>query len=149
MEKTLQDLTRQLLALAQSAADERVLPQEMVLIQEKAFEVQEKMMAELEQAEEKANDIRSIQNIFQIREDVWDIMNNLAIREAEVKAKFGLKEEVKPAKHHCCCHHHHEEKHECCCGHHHEDEHECCCKNKKTTKTKCCSKKEKKTCRKK
>lgn len=137
MEKTLQDLTRQLLALAQSAADERVLPQEMVLIQEKAFEVQEKMMAELEQAEEKANDIRSIQDIFQIREDVWDIMNNLAIREAEVKAKFGLKEEVKPAKHHCCC------------GHHHEDEHECCCKNKKTTKTKCCSKKEKKTCRKK
>ena len=149
MEKTLQDLTRQLLALAQSAADERVLPQEMVLIQEKAFEVQEKMMAELEQAEEKANDIRSVQNIFQIREDVWDIMNNLAIREAEVKAKFGLKEEVKPAKHHCCCGHHHEEKHECCCGHHHEDEHECCCKNKKTTKTKCCSQKEKKTCRKK
>lgn len=149
MEKTLQDLTRQLLALAQSAAEEKVLPQEMVLIQEKAFEVQEKMMAELEQAEEKANDIRSVQNIFQIREDVWDIMNNLAIREAEVKAKFGLKEEVKPAKHHCCCHHHHEEKHECCCGHHHEDEHECCCKNKKTTKTKCCSKKEKKTCRKK
>lgn len=149
MEKTLQDLTRQLLALAQSAADERVLPQEMVLIQEKAFEVQEKMMAELEQAEEKANDIRSIQNIFQIREDVWDIMNNLAIREAEVKAKFGVKEEVKPAKHHCCCGHHHENKHECCCGHHHEDEHECCCKNKKTTKTKCCSQKEKKTCRKK
>ena len=134
MSKTLQDLTRQLLALSKSAADEKVLPQEMRLIQEKAFAVQEEMMALLQQQEDSANDIREIQNIFQIREDVWDIMNNLAIREAEVKAKFGIKGESPKAEHTCC--HHHKKGEKCCCGHHH-DEKNCTCK------------KEKKTCRKK
>ena len=138
MKKTLQDLTRQLLALSQSAADDKVLPQEMRLIQEKAFAVQEEMMQQLLEKEETTKDIHEIQNIFQIREDVWDIMNTLAIREAEIKAKFGLKGESPKAKH-TCCHHH---KDECCCGHH---EHKCDCKK---TKKNCC-KKEKKTCRKK
>ena len=133
MDKTLQDLTRQLLALSKSAAEEKVLPQEMQLIQEKAFKVQEEMMELLQQQEETTNDIREIQNIFQIREDVWDIMNTLAIRETEVKAKFGIKGESPKAEHTCCHHHHHDG--ECCCGHHHEGK-------------KCC-KKEKKTCRKK
>ncbi len=132
MDKTLQDLTRQLLALSKSAADEKVLPQEMQIIQQKAFEVQEAMMQLLDKEEASANDVRAIQNVFQIREDVWDIMNNLAIREAEVKAKFGIKGESPKAEHKCCCHHHHDE--ECCCEHHHKKE---------------CCKKEKKTCRKK
>ena len=52
MEKTLQDLTRQLLVLSKSAAEEKVLPQEMQLIQEKAFKVQEEMMQLLQQQEE-------------------------------------------------------------------------------------------------
>ena len=139
MNKTLQDLTRQLLALSKSACDDKVLPQEMLLIQEKAFKVQEEMMMLLQEKEETASDIHEVQNIFQIREDVWDIMNNLAIREAEVKAKFGIKGES-PKAEHTCCHKHHKEG--CCCGHHHKEE--CCHKDEK----KCC-KKEKKTCRKK
>ena len=138
--KTFQDLTRQLLALSRSAAEEKILPQEMQLIQEKAFQVQEEMMLLLAEQEEKANDFHEIQNIFQIREDVWDIMNNLAIRETEVKAKFGIKGES-PKAEHTCCHHHHGGE-ECCCEHHHN--HHCCRKDEK----KCC-KKEKKTCRKK
>ena len=138
MEKTLQDLTRQLLALSKSAAEEKVLPQEIRLIQEKAFAVQEQMMELLQKQEETANDVREVQNIFQIREDVWDIMNTLAIREAEIKAKFGIKGEA-PKAEHSCCHHHHDD--ECCCEHHHEKG---CCHTKK----KCCQK-EKKTCRKK
>ena len=132
MNKTLQDLTRQLLALSKSASEDKVLPQEMRLIQEKAFSVQEEMMDLLQQQEDSTNDIREVQNIFQIREDVWDIMNNLALREAEVKAKFGIKGES-PETEHSCCHHH--EKSECCCGHNH--------------KGKCTCKKEKKTCHKK
>ena len=52
MSKTLQDLTRQLLALSKSAAEEKVLPQEIQLIQEKAFKVQEEMMQLLAQQEE-------------------------------------------------------------------------------------------------
>ena len=126
MVKTLQDLTRQLLALSRSAADDKVLPQEMQIIQEKAFAVQEEMMQLLEQQEQNTNDIREIQNIYQIREDVWDIMNTLAIREAEVKAKFGIKGQSPKAKHHCC-HHAHQE--ECCCHGHQEKE--CCKKEKK------------------
>ena len=140
MDKKLQDLTRQLLALSKSAAEAKVLPQEMQIIQEKAFKVQEDMMELLQHEEETTNDIREIQNIFQIREDVWDIMNTLAVREAEVKAKFGIKGES-PKAEHTCCHHHDGEK--CCCGHHHNDE-ECCHHDHK----KCC-KKEKKTCPKK
>lgn len=138
MNKTLQDLTRQLLALSKSAADEKVLPQEMKIIGQKAFEIQEQMMRLLEEEEQKTNDIHAIQNIFQIREDVWDIMNTLAIREAEIKAKFGIKGET-PAAEHKCCHHHHGD--ECCCGHHHRDE--CCHKHDKSCK------KEKKACHKK
>ena len=128
MDKTIQDLTRQLLALSKSAAEEKVLPQEMQLIQQKAFEVQEQMMTLLEKEEKTTKDIRAIQNIFQIREDVWDIMNNLAIREAEVKAKFGIKGESPKAAHECC---HHHKKGECCCKHHHDAE-KCCKKEKKT-----------------
>ena len=133
MEKTLQDLTRQLLALSKSAADEKVLPQEMQLIQETAFKVQEEMMDLLHKQEDTTNDIREIQNIFQIREDVWDIMNNLAVRETEIKAKFGIKGESPKAEHTCCHHHHHDG--ECCCGHHH-DEKKCCKKEKKTCRKK-------------
>ena len=66
MNKTIQDLTRQLLALSKSAAEEKVLPQEMQLIQQKAFEVQEQMMTLLEKEEKATKDIRTIQNIFQI-----------------------------------------------------------------------------------
>lgn len=126
MEKTLQDLTRQLLALSKSAAEEKVLPQEMQLIQERAFKVQEEMMQLLQQQEETTQDIREVQNIFQIREDVWDVMNNLAIREAQVKAKFGLKGESPKGECTCGCKHHHES--ECCCDHHHN---ECCHKGTK------------------
>ena len=130
MDRTIQDLTRQLLALSKSAAEEKVLPQEMQLIQQKAFEVQEQMMQLLDEQEKETQDIHTIQDIFQIREDVWDIMKNLAIREAEVKAKFGIKGESPKAEHSCCCGHHHK-KGECCCGHHH-DEKKCCQKEKKT-----------------
>ncbi len=126
MDKTLQDLTRQLLALSKSAAEEKVLPQEMQLIQEKAFATQEKMMQLLAQQEADTNDIRSIQNIFQIREDVWDIMNNLAIREAEVKEKFGIKGD-NPKPEHICCHPHHEH---CCCEHTHHQK-KCSCQKEK------------------
>jgi len=137
MKKTLQDLTRQLLALSKSAAEDKILPQEMRLIQEKAFAVQEEMMQLLQAQEEAATDVREVQNIFQIREDVWDIMNALVVREAEVKAKFGIKGES-PKIEHTCCHHHGEE---CCCGHH--KGHKCCHKNEKAPK------KEKKKCPKK
>ena len=140
MTKTLQDLTRQLLALSKSATDEKVLPQEMQIIQQKAFEVQEEMMTLLEKQENETKDIKIIQDVYQIREDVWDIMNSLAIREAEIKAKFGIKGESPKAEHSCCHHHHHDG--ECCCGHHHDEK--CCKKESK----KCC-KKEKKSCRKK
>ena len=140
MSKTLQDLTRQLLALSKSAAEERVLPQEMTLIQEKAFEIQENMMELLRQQEETETDISALQNIFQIREDVWDIMNTLAAREAEVKAKFGIKGETPKAEHTCSCHHSHKEG--CCC---HQNHDETCC-HKKASKS---CKKEKKACPKK
>jgi len=138
MSKTLQDLTRQLLALSESASNAKVLPQEIQLIQEKAFQIQEEMMQLLQRQEQEATDVRTIQNIFQIREDVWDIMNNLAIREAEVKAKFGIKGQT-PKTEHTCCHHHNSET-ECCCHHHKRQQ--CCHKEEKK---KCC-KKEKKVC---
>ena len=140
MAATLQDLTRQLLALANSAAEEKVLPQEMQIIQQKAFDVQEKLMQLLDDQEKKTKDIKTIQDIYQIREDVWDIMNTLAVREAQVKAKFGIKGESPKAEHTCCHHHHHDDA--CCCGHHHDE------KGCKKESKKCC-KKEKKTCRKK
>jgi len=120
------------------ANDPKLLWEEMQILGKKAFKLQEKMDNLLNELEEEATEITSIQMLSDTREMMWDLMNQLATRELELKEKPHPK--CCSHEHHCCCHEHAEEHHSCCC--HGHKEHQCSQKNK-------CTKKGKKKCPKK
>ena len=148
LNKDLQKLTR----LVEQSKNKKLLWEEMQIISGKAFDLQDKIMAELDKTEALEKDIAKVQAAFNARESIWELMHQITDRELELKAKTHHKEtpeerakrhqeimnevheECGCGHHHgCCCHHH-----ECCC-HHHEEE--CHCPNKKK-KGKCqCKKK--------
>ncbi|MBP5344064.1 MAG: hypothetical protein J6Y85_03220 [Alphaproteobacteria bacterium] len=114
MQKKLEKLTTQLIALSDCAENPTLLFEEMQKIQEKAFKVQDELMQLLEEMENDTTDITQLQNIFQIRENVWDIMSKLADKEQEIKATKNKKAPAeKKEKCHCGCQHVHHEG--CCC----------------------------------
>ena len=115
------------------ANDPKLLWEEMQILGKKAFTLQEKMETELNELEEKLKEVSAIQTIFEIREKMWDIMNQLAVAELKLKEKTLTK-----TSHKC----HHKEEHKCCC--HHESNEECCGK-----KEKCACKKRETKCKKK
>ena len=118
------------------ANDPKLLWEEMQILGKKAFTLQEKMEQELNELEEELKEISAIQTIFETREKMWDIMNQLAVAELKLKEKTL----TKAPKKQCC---HKKETHKCCC-HEHEPDKECCDKKKK-----CTCKKGKKVCKKK
>ena len=117
MQEKLKKLTTQLVALSECAENPKLLFEEIQTIQEKAFKVQDELMQVLEEMEKETTDIAQLQNVFQIRENVWDIMSKLADKEQEIKATKNKKAPSKNAKSHCCCSHHHDHHEECCCQH--------------------------------
>ena len=116
------------------ANNPKVLLEEMQILGEKAFTLQEKMEQELNELEKELKEVSAIQTIFETREKMWDIMNQLAVAELKLKEKTLTKAPKK------CCHK--KEDHKCCC--HHEHTEECCDKKKK-----CVCIKGKKSCKKK
>lgn len=106
------------------ANDPKLLWEEMQILGKKAFNLQEKMEAELNELEKELKEVSAIQTIFETREKMWDIMNQLAMAELKLKEKTL----TKPAKK--CCHG--KAEHKCCC-HEHEDK---CCKGKAKCKKK-------------
>ena len=78
------------------------------------------METELNELEEELKEVSAIQTIFETREKMWDIMNQLAVAELKLKEKTL----AKPAKK--CCHK--KAEHKCCC---HEHEDKCSCKKGK------------------
>lgn len=132
MQEKLQKLVTQLVALSECADNPKLLFEEMQVIQEKAFRVQDELMTLLDEAEMTTKDISALQNVFQIRENVWDIMGKLADKEREIKATKDKKAPSRKGKKdtcHCGCHHHDEH---CCCEHDHAP----CQKKGKTCKKK-------------
>ena len=107
------------------AGDPKLLWEEMQILGKKAFALQEKMETELNELEEELKEVSAVQTIFETREKMWDIMNQLAVAELKLKEKTL----TKPAKKTCS----QKSEHKCCCHKHHE---------------KCCDKKEKCTCKK-
>ena len=106
------------------ANDPKLLWEEMQILGKKAFTLQEKMEAELNELEEELKEVSAVQTIFETREKMWDIMNQLAVAELKLKEKTL----TKPTKK--CCHK--KVEHKCCC-HEHTDE---CCKGKTKCKKK-------------
>ena len=108
------------------ANDPKLLWEEMQILGKKAFTLQEKMEAELNELEEELKEVSAIQTIFETREKMWDIMNQLAVAELKLKEKTLTKSDKK------CCHE--KAEHTCCC---HEHEDKCSCKKgKKSCKKK-------------
>ena len=106
------------------ANDPKLLWEEMQILGKKAFTLQEKMEIELNELEEELKEVSAIQTIFETREKMWDIMNQLAMAELKLKEKTLTKSGKK------CCHK--KEEHHCCC-HEHADK---CCKGKTKCKKK-------------
>ena len=102
------------------ANDPKLLWEEMQILGKKAFTLQEKMEQELNELEEELKEVSAVQTIFETREKMWDIMNQLAVAELKLKEKTLRK----PAKK--CCHT--KEEHKCCC---HEHGDKCSCKKGK------------------
>lgn len=109
------------------ASDPKLLWEEMQILGQKAFKLQEKMEKILNELEETTNEITAIQMLSDTREMMWDLMNQLAAKELELKEKPHPKE--CPSEHHCCCHEH-MNNHHCCC--HQHNEHKCCKSQKKS-----------------
>ena len=117
---------KQLTALSKAAHNPKILWEEMQIVSQKAFDLQEELMALLDAAEKTETDIETVQTIFDTREMIWDVVGKIALREKEVKEKTHTKQPVKKAgakgKKCCCGHDHaaldcqeHEHSH-CCCG---------------------------------
>ncbi len=143
--------------LAQTAQNPKILIEEMRLVAAEAFQIQDDLMASLDEDEAVETDIETVQALFETRESIWDTINQIALREKEVKEHTSSrdaftkhKEEQKKYAHtDCCCGHHHNNggnNHQC--DYHHDEEHHCsghnhsdseCCHTEDTDR-KCCGK---------
>ena len=142
LNKNIQKLTK----LCEQSQNKKLLWEEMQIISQKAFEIQDEIMAELDKTEALEKDIAKVQAAFAARESIWNLMSQITERELELKTKAHHKEtdeerekrhadfRAENHEHHCCCHEHH---HEGCCHHHKEnctDHDKCCHKEKKCKK---------------
>ena len=99
--------------LSDLANDPKLLWEEMQILGQKAFALQEKMEILLNTLEKETNEVSAIQTLFETREKMGDIMNELAQAEFRLKEKTHKKPEghkscpeCKDKHHHpCCCHH--------------------------------------------
>ncbi len=141
--------------LLETSQNPKIVWEEMQILAANAFDLQDQIMAELDTAEQSETDIAAVQQLFETREYVWDIMNQIALAEAHLKEKTfpngkGEKAHQSAAKTQkgCCCGHHHTHEQTGGCAHHHTEK-ECCCSSK-GTKSKCAQKSgaTKKCCRK-
>jgi len=146
----MQDLNQniqKLTSLVKQSKNKKLLWEEMQIISQKAFELQDKIMAELDKTEALEKDIVKVQAAFSARESIWELMTQITERELELKNKAHHKETpAERAKRHkdimadvnehsCGCGHHHES---CCCHEHHEER--CCHSNKKQKRNCKCKK---------
>ena len=143
MQKELNKAIQNLTKLIEKSQDKKLLWEEMQIISDKAFQLQDKIMSELDKIEMTETDITQIQAACATRESIWNLMGQITARELELKEKTFHKETPaeREERHRVV---REEMQHHCCCGHHHtEEEQKCCRKSKKN----CC--KGKKQCKKK
>ena len=138
LNKDIQKLTR----LVEQSQNKKLLWEEMQIISEKAFNLQDKIMAELDKTEALEKDIVKVQAAFNARESIWELMHQITDRELELKTKAHHKEtpderekrhkEVMADMHNeCGCGHHHGG----CCHHQHQEG--CCHSEQKKGKCIC------------
>ncbi len=149
--------------LLEHTQNSKILWEEMQIALKEAFDLQDAIMVDLDEAETTEKDVETLTQIFDEREHVWDLMGQIATRALQVK-ETRLKKAPDGDNHTCCCgghkhggggccsgHKHHEHSDCCgghgdgCCGHHnHEEEHHHCgcdAHAENTPKKRCCKKK--------
>ncbi len=143
MQKELNKAIQKLTKLIEKSQEKKLLWEEMQIISDKAFQLQDEIMTELDKIEMTETDIAQIQAVFATRESIWNLMGQITARELELKEKTFHKEtpEEREERHRLV---REEMENHCCCGHHHanEEEQKCCHKSQKG----CC--KGKKQCKK-
>lgn len=137
MSNKLNQYILKLSTLLEDSKNPKILWEEMQILSKKAFDLQEKIMADLEQIEQNESDVTKIQSAFAARESIWDIMAQISKQELAIKEKTYHKEtpaerkkrhkEVLENLETCSCTHHHSNCHhsgnECDCSH---GGHKCC-----------------------
>lgn len=129
----------QLNHLLESAQKPKISWEEMQLISENAFTLQDELMALLDKAEKIEQNIPELQTIFATREVVWDAIAQIAKQEMSVKDKIFKTKKTTASQSRgtvssqgiCCCHQH---THTCCGNTHQEESHPCCCQGEESTK---------------
>ncbi len=117
------------------ANNPKLLWEEMQILGQKAFKLQDKMEKLLDELEAQASEITAIQMLSDTREMMWDLMNQLATKELELKTKPHPKSALHNL--HCCCCEHTSQEH--CCSEHTKSEG--CQKKCATKRSKKCQKK--------
>ena len=121
MQKQLEEKLTELIHLSQTAQNKKILPEECVIVTNQAFQLENEILTLIEAEEATESDIKSVQMLYDLRENVWDIVGKITAREEEVKEKSLNKETYRENKEafraekeqEHCCHHHHAG---CCCG---------------------------------
>ena len=94
MPTPIQEKTTALLALLEAAENPKISWKEMEAVAQKAFKIQDEVTDELDALEQAETDIRQVQEVFTVRELVWDVMEKINAREQEVHTKTHKKPQV-------------------------------------------------------
>lgn len=78
---------KQLIELSEEIQKPKLKTERIKQIGKQAFDLQDEIMAQLQEKEEQETDIILIQNIFKTRELVWDVMKKIEMAEVAVATK--------------------------------------------------------------
>ncbi len=140
--------------LLETAQNPKILWEEMQLVSQRAFDLQDQIMEQLDKAEKEEENIARVQALFQAREIVWDMMASLAVLETNLKEKtfknqsHSKQTENTNKKCHCA---HHKSEQACHSAQHHSES--CChsaghghCCHSAVGDDETCSQKQKRCC---
>lgn len=114
--------------LKETAHNSKILWEEMKIVSEKSFKLQEEILELINKAEETEENITALQTLFETRELVWDIINDITTQEMVLKEATHTKATKKECKSSCkgkCATKRRTQQHKCdcqsgcCCGHKH------------------------------
>ncbi len=102
--------------LNEQAHNPKILWEEMKLVSDKSFKLQEEILELIQKAEENETDIAVLQQLFSTREIVWDLVDSIAEQELFIKEtthtpqkkRNGCKKKEETCScndTHCCCKH--------------------------------------------
>lgn len=125
-------LKKQLENLIKTAKNPKILWEEMAIIAKQAFQIQAESAESLKRLEAVEQDIQRLNTLFDLREEIWDLTDQLACLELEIKEKTLTPANKKEQTKHTCCHYqntsdssHCQKDHKSCCADH--DPSHCCC----------------------